>query len=175
MRKAASFPVQRAQIRKTVCEGRCLLTLTNTPAPKQLRLRYGKRRHAGQNDNAHSQKNEFGREICDFKIAASEEPKSSNRKSPLFVQVSRRQWTTGDDRLHGLESHPLRYLVFHDHFAEWAQRSGAQCRSDEALAFAYIFFADTRDIPEGLRDNFGTFEKWESAAFSGVSDTSKAI
>src|SRR5437764_14805618 len=97
-------------MRKTVCEGRCLLTLTNTPAPKQLRLRYGKRRHAGQNDNAHSQKNEFGREICDFKIAASEEPKSSNRKSPLFVQVSRRQWTTGDDRLLGLESHPLRHF-----------------------------------------------------------------
>jgi hypothetical protein len=46
----------RAQMRKTVCEGRCFLTLTNTPAPKQLRLRYGKRRHARQNDNAHRQK-----------------------------------------------------------------------------------------------------------------------
>jgi hypothetical protein len=35
--------------------------------------------------------------------------------------------------------------------------------------------ADTKDIPEGLRDNFGTFEKWESAVFSGVSDTNEAI
>src|SRR5438270_12138611 len=58
-----------------------------------------------------AKKNEFGREICDFKIAASEEPKSSNRKSPLFIQVSRRQWTTGDDRFRGLESHPLRQRV----------------------------------------------------------------
>jgi len=71
VRKAASFPVQRAQMRKTVCEGRCLLTLTNTPAPKQLRLRYGKRRHAGQNDNAHSQKK--------MNLAA----KSATSKSPL--------------------------------------------------------------------------------------------
>src|SRR5437764_3800112 len=27
----------------------------------------------------------------------------------------------------------------------------------------------------GLRDNFGTFEKWESAAFSGVSDISNNV
>jgi hypothetical protein len=35
--------------------------------------------------------------------------------------------------------------------------------------------ADTRDIPEGLRDNFGTSEKWGISGFSGVSDTNEAI
>jgi hypothetical protein len=59
VRKAASFPVQLLGARrceKPSAEAAAFFTLTNTPAPKQLRLRYGKRRHARQNDNAHSQK-----------------------------------------------------------------------------------------------------------------------
>jgi hypothetical protein len=48
-------------------------------------------------------------------------------------------------------------------------------RPEEVPTAALAVGSQVRDGPEGLRDNFGTFEKWESAAFSGVSDTNKTI
>jgi hypothetical protein len=54
----------------------------------------------------------------------------------------------------------------------WISKFGSPQAVDQRSP---CLIADTRNIPEDFRDNFGTSEKWELSGFRGVSDTNEAI
>jgi hypothetical protein len=54
----------------------------------------------------------------------------------------------------------------------WISKFGSSQAVDQRSP---CLIADTRNISEDFRDNFGTSEKWELSGFRGVSDTNEAI